>query len=289
MSIEAMTVVLHHSTLSGTAKLVLLGIANHEGDGGAFPAIATLARYANTSERTVQRAIAEAVAAGELHVEEQAGGTSKTRTDRRPNLYRILVTCPVVCDRSTNHKMSQNGVTPVSPRGLNGVTSVTERGDIRDANGVTPVSPEPYIEPFLGEPSTSGDSVAVVSEPERLANLLADLIAGNGSKRPTVTPTWVNDIRLMIERDEREPARIEAAIRWCQADPFWSANILSPKALRKQYDRMRLQARRRSQGRDSQQAAVADEAALTGRPVEEVRAQRMADIAATAALARRKT
>jgi hypothetical protein len=189
--------------------------------------------------------------------------------------------------------MSGNGVTSVSPRGIDGVTVVTERGDIPDRNGVTPVSPEPYIEPFL-EPSASdgsaaGTAIEVLSEPERLANLLADLIAANGSKRPNVTPTWVNDMRLLIERDERDPAKVEAAIRWAQADSFWSANILSPKALRKQYDRMRLQARRRATvGRDSQQRAVADEAALTGRPVEEVRAQRMADIAATAALARRR-
>lgn len=34
MSIEAMAVALHHSKTQGATKLVLLGIANHEGDGG---------------------------------------------------------------------------------------------------------------------------------------------------------------------------------------------------------------------------------------------------------------
>ncbi|KRM94839.1 hypothetical protein FC24_GL002156 [Loigolactobacillus rennini DSM 20253] len=29
-------------------------------------------------------------------------------------------------------------------------------------------------------------------------------------------------------------------IDWCQADPFWLTNILSPAKLRKQYDRLKI-------------------------------------------------
>lgn len=134
MSVESLSLVLQHSRASGTEKVVLLGIANHDGDGGAWPSIATLAGYANVSERTVQRAIESLVHLGELAVDVNRGGSLDTRSDRRPNRYRILVS---------------HGVTPVSPRIGDGVTSTTPRGDIPDAHGVTPVSPEPSLEPSM--------------------------------------------------------------------------------------------------------------------------------------------
>ncbi|MFS0714089.1 helix-turn-helix domain-containing protein [Microbacterium sp. 2P01SA-2] len=137
MSVEAMAVVLHHSAASGTAKLVLLGIANHEGDGGAWPTINTLAKYANTDPRTVQRAIEKLIELGELKRQMQQGGDHRIRASQRPNLYRITVVCPEDCDRTTRHapvdKSRQAGVTPVSP------------GDAHATRGVTPVSPKPSL------------------------------------------------------------------------------------------------------------------------------------------------
>jgi len=55
-------------------------------------------------------------------------------------------------------------------------------------------------------------------------------------------------MRRLIERDGRDPAEIEAAIRWVDKDPFWSSNVLSVPTLRKQYDRLRLRAGRRTGG-----------------------------------------
>lgn len=104
MSIEAMAVVLHHSRAKGTAKLVLLGIANHQGDGGAWPSVATLARYANVTERNVQKAIDQLEAKGELRRQVQHGGTHELPDHRRPNRYDVLVSCPSWCDRSANHR-----------------------------------------------------------------------------------------------------------------------------------------------------------------------------------------
>ena len=267
MSIESMVLVLHHSTLSGTEKLVLLGIANHEGDGGAWPSIETLARYANVSERSVQRAIRTAVEAGELAVEDQQGGTRGTRGDRRPNLYHVLVACPEGCQGGSNHRL--DGATQMTPRGSDGVTSVTPRGDASVANGATPLSPEPSVEPSMEPTVVSQADTSDVPWDQRLANLLADLIEANGSKRPNVTLTWVTDIRRMQTIDGRTPEQVEAAIRWAQSDPFWRANILSPRKLREKYEQMRLQASRGATRGAS--AAQHDRAAMTGRPVEEVR------------------
>lgn len=127
-----MAMVLHHSSAKGTAKVVLLGIANHEGDGGAFPAVATLAKYARVDERSVQRAIAQLVSRGELTVEAQAGGFARTPDHERPNLYRVTVSCPVWCDRTTNHRDTRQRLAPLTinyPQPVDNRVTKTSPGD----------------------------------------------------------------------------------------------------------------------------------------------------------------
>ena len=83
-----------------------------------------------------------------------------------------------------------------------------------------------------------------LDEAQRLANLLADLVAGNGARRPVVTAKWVQTIDRMIRLDERSAEQIESAMRWAQGHDFWASNILSPDSLRRHYDRLRMQAQR---------------------------------------------
>ena len=104
MSVEQLAVVLHHSQAKGTDKLVLLGIANHAGDGGAWPAIATLARYANVHPRNVQRSLSKLIELGELVRYVQAGGLQGWEDFLRPNRYDVAVECPDWCDRSPHHR-----------------------------------------------------------------------------------------------------------------------------------------------------------------------------------------
>jgi hypothetical protein len=129
VSAEAVTVVLHHSKTEGTAKLVLWGIANHHSDSGAWPSIATLAKYAQVSERRVQQIIRDLARIGEIAIEEQGGlGQHQYKTNR----YHILIQCPADCDGSLNHKT--------------GVKSGAVRGEIQSPSGVKPTSPEPNKE-----------------------------------------------------------------------------------------------------------------------------------------------
>lgn len=106
--------------LTTMQRVVLLGIANHHGDGGSWPSVDTLARYACAHGRTVQRTIGELEAVGLVVRQLNAGGTHSTRGDRRPNRYLL----PSV----DNHNY---GVTPAPPREGNGVASGTSRGDTR--------------------------------------------------------------------------------------------------------------------------------------------------------------
>ena len=100
MSIEKMTTVLYHAKVSGNEKVVLLGIANHEGDGGAYPAVDTLARYANLDRRATQRILRKL---------EDASLLSSARRTGSSTVYRVLVQCPEDCDRTTNHRILRGG------------------------------------------------------------------------------------------------------------------------------------------------------------------------------------
>lgn len=73
----------------------------------------------------------------------------------------------------------------------------------------------------------------------RLANRLYQRIIENNSnaKKPNLQ-TWANDMRLMMERDERTEEQIIYLIDWVQRDSFWMSNIMSPKKLREKFDQL---------------------------------------------------
>lgn len=109
-----MAVCLHHSRSKGTVKLVLLGIANHDGDGGSWPTVRKLAKYANVHPRNVQKALVQLQSWGEIYVHPQAGGLANLADMERPNLYRILLRCPTTCDGSTQHRDSRERQLPLA-------------------------------------------------------------------------------------------------------------------------------------------------------------------------------
>jgi DNA replication protein DnaD len=70
-----------------------------------------------------------------------------------------------------------------------------------------------------------------------LAKLLANLIKQNNpaANDPSNIESWANDIRLMMEQDNRTKEQIEYVIKWSQKDSFWCNNILSTRKLREKY------------------------------------------------------
>ena len=75
MSIETMNSVWRNSKSTGRARLVLLSIADHQGELGAWPSIETLAKMVNSSPRSVQRDIQDLIKLGELEVEFRSAPT----------------------------------------------------------------------------------------------------------------------------------------------------------------------------------------------------------------------
>jgi Helix-turn-helix domain len=168
MSIESMAMVLHHSRAKGTTKLVLLGIANHAGDGGAYPTVETLARYGNCDERTVQRAIDKLVSTGELQVQLQQGGDRDCPEHLRPNRYAVMVSCPPWCDHTSQHRDTrklagrQLSLLHRVLGGGGGDASVTPPVAPVSPHRVAPVSPKPSIPttPPTPPPPMDPDEVA---------------------------------------------------------------------------------------------------------------------------------
>lgn len=102
---------------------------------------------------------------------------------------------------------------------------------------------------------TTAETTVGRAHAERLAGLLADLMVQNGCRRPRITASgWLDPIRLLIDKDEVDPERVERAIRWSQRDEFWRANIHSGKKLREKFDTLRQQAARPRPGRASVEA-----------------------------------
>lgn len=80
---------------------------------------------------------------------------------------------------------------------------------------------------------------------EALLDLLDSEIQTNGGKKPTRTKKNTDAMRLMLDRDNHTAEQVAAAIRWCQNDEFWRANILSASKLREKYEQLRLAAQRK--------------------------------------------
>jgi hypothetical protein len=104
VTVEAISVVLHHSKSRGTAKLVMIGIANHDGDGGSWPSMMRLATYAGVDISQVKRALPKLVELGEIEIVGNGGGQVNTPEHMRTNLYKLNVRCPSNCDGTTQHR-----------------------------------------------------------------------------------------------------------------------------------------------------------------------------------------
>lgn len=82
-----MNSVWRNSQATGRARMVLLAIADHQGEMGAWPSIETLAKMCNASKRSISRDIAELVELGELEVHEKSAPMGG---QYRANLYWVL-------------------------------------------------------------------------------------------------------------------------------------------------------------------------------------------------------
>ena len=188
-------------------------------DGSCFPSRKRLASDLRMeSTKPVDRALKELVTIGAITITHR----HTEQGDLQSNLYTVL-SSPIGGDE----KLSTSPLFGPHGSSRKEATVGTESSQIMKAN--------------LSE-SQDNEKADFKIEIITLCNLLADLMVSNGVKRPTVSGKWLSDMDRLNRIDEKTFEQIEAAIRWSQNDSFWSSNIHSPAALRKQYEKMRLQA-----------------------------------------------
>lgn len=207
MSIESMAIALNHSSSSGTAKVVLLGIASHDGDGGVWPSVATLARYANVDARNVQRAIKRLEQLGEVHVFVQDGGTSRTPDHTRPNRYELRLRCPHTCDGTSQHR---------TRRALAGMEThplaETSPGDASATPPLAAAPPEPSINQTPIETSSLNNEYQLGKAPVEVSNTPEDR-----SGRPASAPSYTD--WKPAEKVAHTAAEKRSALRPAKAAP----------------------------------------------------------------------
>jgi hypothetical protein len=145
---------------SARAKAVLICLAPYaDAEGMAWAAIDVLVIETELKiARTVQRGLADLKAAGLI----EETGETKVFKGRIYPIYRLpLERGPANTRERLAMDRAELGVTPVSPHGAWGDTTVTPRGDTGDALGVTPMSPKENQQNL--QPNSQGASAG---EPE---------------------------------------------------------------------------------------------------------------------------
>ena len=229
MSVRCMSWVWSESASTSTARFVLLAIADAANDAGtdAYPSMASLVRKTRLSERTVQAAIKTLVALGELVVAPNAG-------PKGTNRYRIVMRTPAESAPPQNLH---------PPADLAGAAAAPPQEMHPTPADPAPLPPQ-QLHPNRPLPTHEPSEEPLSSEIEQICSHLADKIAANGSKRPTITKAWRREARLLLDRDGRTAEQVIKAIDWCQADKFWRGNVMSMPKLREKYDQLRLAAQR---------------------------------------------
>lgn len=98
-----------------------------------------------------------------------------------------------------------------------------------------------------GEGSSSSRSKETAAKPpradvERLCRRLSEKMVENGCKEPTITTSWRDSARRLLDTDQRPFDEAMRLIDWCQQDNFWKGNIRSLPTFREKYDQLRLKA-----------------------------------------------
>lgn len=260
MSIEATAWALHQRCPTPTAKLVLLGLANHaHADGtGAWPSVDTLAGYADCDRRTVQRSLR--ALEGEGLVARSSWQPEHIDAARRPVCYEL----PIL-GRQNAAPEQEEGRPGRRPGGDTGAAQTVHE----PSKDLTPTS----------SPSSSPDGFDWSPEVVELTREFAQLVRSNGHPLPArgtkASQAWYQAFDRLLrigppgDTGDADPPSVEEIravmihamndVRGGPGFPGWGAVIRSAPKFREQYSRLRLEGSRR--GKASLVASYEDVAA----------------------------
>jgi len=193
MSIESVAKALVIKGLAPSQKLVLIGLANHDGDGGCWPGVVTLCDYTDLKERQVQYILGQLADLGLIEIVHNAGGHPGMRLDKRPNLY-VLHLDRTAVELSTD---SERGAVECTPRNDSRGAVEAPRGAVANrenaARGAVATAPEPSFN-HPSETRARDDAVdnsTAAAAPRDTADTLDRLDAQRAGYAEAVEAPWI--------------------------------------------------------------------------------------------------
>jgi hypothetical protein len=219
-----MNAVWRESKSKGRARLVLLSIADHQGELGAWPSIETLAKMVNSSPRSVQRDIQDLIELGELVVEFRS---APTYGPYKANRY--FVNLPGVTDGVSEVTKTASEVTDLDSEVTESASEVTAGGVLtlnRTLNKTLTKEAEESFETFWNlYPRKVGKADSLKAWKQVLKKKTADEMIGltkaySESKLPDMTyipypASWLNkELYESVEVQENKPLQKLKIGKW---------------------------------------------------------------------------
>lgn len=232
--------------IKASAKLVLIYLYDKQGGNGhSWPSIGKIQHACGLTRPTVAKALCDLRKAGLIQVSHP-----KKPSVRESNRYSVNLELVKESNQSTGKETE-----PV--KNLNQLRTLTRTGKDSLPELVKNLNPnDSYNDPSNDPHTDSSSRDDSVRAALQLAVLLRDLILARQPKareKRAKMADWARDIERLIHIDGHSPEEIEAVIQWCQADPFWQANIRSGKKLREKYDTLEAQMKRPARAADRRQ------------------------------------
>ena len=224
------------NSLGVGSRYVAVGLISAADDRGRMRRVAALRTHVfprgDVSERQFDKALDEIVTTGFVWQYEAAGQTYLWM----PRFWKHQrINRPSESDLPP-HPDDPDGALPIT-QALSQFTERSRNHSRNDHGGLTTSRVGARSVPFL--------DVEVVEVVQRLCDRLAARMRANDPKADPKPESgrWQTDMRLLLDDREWDVSEVERIIDWCQADPFWRSNILSPGKLRRQFTQLVLRAK----------------------------------------------
>ena len=233
---------LRSAGLPGPSIGIMFALSDRANVGtGVVPAIRTpslveLAAVTGYSEATVKR---------HLNTLEAAGWVERTRPTAREKAAHLPTTYKIMIPSGPAPTPAAEGSQRTPDRATRGLTQSPREGSQKAPAGAQ------------GEPSYKDNNQTIKHTPVpaprepshleradvlRVCTHLADRIAQDGSRHPTVTDAWIAAAVALLDADQIPETQIHTMIDWSQDHiAFWRTRVTSMPALHRSFDTMRKQ------------------------------------------------
>jgi len=226
MSIDAMNWAMAIRVGKASYKTVLVALAHchHSRTGDCHPTIPTLVRMTELNRKTIMPALSWLRDADLISFQKRNGAS--TNYTLNTDITSPSIGTALRCDLTENLASKSSPYFGTSPKNGTGPKNGHDQSQKR-----TKAVPE------LGHYKVGKykelNNVGYLPLAEFMWERIQPITK---SKKPPNMNSWANHIRLLVERDGREPEIVKQVFVWANQNSFWHSNILSSQKLREKFD-----------------------------------------------------